>query len=201
VTEDRNRLRRRLLALTGIWLLLAGLLTALSLVVVVLAVFALMLLAALVVGAAWLFRRVSIRPALRAGVTSTAAGLRATRSRVPRTRVREHARLVGARARTTAAAAPGRTEALATRTFQGSISGLYRLGILKLHSVDPSVRAQELNELGAQLRREGEPEQAAQRHRAALEIVRDLGDQQAEALTLNNLGLARRPPTGRSNRS
>ena len=70
---------------------------------------------------------------------------------------------------------------------------MYRAGLLKLHSVDPSQRAQELNQLGAQLRRDGDPEQAAERHRAALQIVRDLGDQQAEAQTLNNLGLALAP--------
>ena len=31
---------------------------------------------------------------------------------------------------------------------------------------------------------------AAEQHRVALEIIRDLGDEQAEALTLNSLGLA-----------
>ena len=59
-------------------------------------------------------------------------------------------------------------------------------------SLRPLARRQalELNQLGTQLRREGAHEQAAEQHRAALEIVRDLGDQRAEALTLNNLALA-----------
>lgn len=184
--ENRDRLRRRVFALAGMSLLLAGLLTALSLVVVVVAVFALVLLTALILGAIRLVRRVQVRPALEAA----AATSRVVRSRAPRPRVREHARAIGARARTTAVAAPGRTEALAGTAFRGSIRGMYRVGLLKLHSVDPHRRAHELNQLGAQLRREGEPEQAAERHRAALAIVRDLGDQQAEALTLNNLGLA-----------
>jgi tetratricopeptide (TPR) repeat protein len=190
VTDDRERLRRRIVALTGMTLLLAGLLTALSLVVVVLAAFAILLLGLLVAGAVWVLRSIEARPVLRAASGSAAAASSAIRSRTPRPRIREHARGLGARARTTAVAAPHRTEALATRAFQGSITGMYRLGLVKLHSVDPRERAHELNQLGAQLRRDGEPEQAAERHRAALEIVRDLGDERAEALTLNNLGLA-----------
>ncbi|MCP9484423.1 MAG: tetratricopeptide repeat protein [Gaiellaceae bacterium MAG52_C11] len=51
-------------------------------------------------------------------------------------------------------------------------------------------QAMRLNTLGAQLRREGEHERAAEQHRAALAIVRDLGDEHHEALTLNNLALA-----------
>jgi tetratricopeptide (TPR) repeat protein len=56
--------------------------------------------------------------------------------------------------------------------------------------VDPGGRARQLNTLGAQLRRERDYEQAADQHRAALAIVRELGDGRAEALTLNNLALA-----------
>jgi tetratricopeptide (TPR) repeat protein len=55
---------------------------------------------------------------------------------------------------------------------------------------DPYRQAQRLNELGAQLRRDGEYEQAAEQHRLALAISRDLDDRRAEALTLNNLALA-----------
>ena len=85
-----------------------------------------------------------------------------------------------------AAAAPARTESFATRTYQA----MYRFRLLRLHSIDPGQRAHQLNALGAQLRRDGEPEQAAEQHLAALAIVRDLGDPHAEAMTLNNLGLA-----------
>jgi tetratricopeptide (TPR) repeat protein len=56
--------------------------------------------------------------------------------------------------------------------------------------VDRHRQALQHNELGAQLRREGDREQAAEQHRAALAIVRELGDRHAEALTLNNLALA-----------
>ena len=40
------------------------------------------------------------------------------------------------------------------------------------------------------MRREGAHDAAAEQHRAALAIVRDLGDPQVEALTLNSLALA-----------
>jgi hypothetical protein len=46
------------------------------------------------------------------------------------------------------------------------------------------------NAAGAQLRREGEYVEAAEQHRVALSIFRELGDRRSEALTLNNLALA-----------
>jgi tetratricopeptide (TPR) repeat protein len=55
---------------------------------------------------------------------------------------------------------------------------------------DPQNEARRLNELGAQLRRDREYERAAEQHRAALAIVRELDDPRTEALTLNNLALA-----------
>lgn len=168
------------------WLLLAGLLTALSLVVVVLAVSALMLVSGLSVIVARRLRELPIRPTVQSSARGTAAALSSVKARAPRPNVRGPARALGTSARKAAAATPG----LTARATRGSIDSMYRLGILRLQSVDPGRRALELNELGAQLRREGEPEQAAQQHRAALALVRDIGDQQAEALTLNNLGLA-----------
>ncbi|HEX7255586.1 MAG TPA: tetratricopeptide repeat protein [Gaiellaceae bacterium] len=190
-----ERFRRRLLAVAGLWLLLGGLLAALSFVLVVLAVSAVLVLALVVFGGLRLLSALDVRPALATAAAWGASALevvrtRAPRPRAPRTRVREQARSLGTWTRTAAAHAPERTEALASRAFHESVNGLYRLRLLRLHSVDLSRRAMQLNELGAQLRREGEPEQAVEQHRAALAIVRDLGDQQAEAMTLNNLGLA-----------
>jgi tetratricopeptide (TPR) repeat protein len=197
VTEDRKR-SRRLLALAGMWLLLGGLLAALGLVVVVFAASVLMLVASLAVIGFRQLRRPELRDGARtaAGGVRTAAGRttsalhaareRAPRPRAPRIHVRDHARELRTRARTSAAAAPARTEHFATRAFQA----MYRFRLLRLHSIDPGQRANQLNALGAQLRRDGEPEQAAEQHLAALAIVRDLGDQHAEAMTLNNLGLA-----------
>ncbi len=184
------------------WLLLGGLLTALGLVVVVFAASALLLVASLAVIGIGQLRRLQLRKGVRAATQRTASTLHVARERAPRPRApqlhaREHARklraqarTVRAQARTAAAATPRRTEDLATRAFEGYVRTMYRLKLLRLHSIDPSERAQQLNAVGAQLRRDGEPEQAAERHRAALAIVRDLGDSHAEALTLNNLGLA-----------
>jgi tetratricopeptide (TPR) repeat protein len=188
--EDRERLRQRVLAAAGITLLVAGLLSALSFVVLGLVIVTLAALALLVGGTVWLFRRVEIEPALRVAAASTAATSRAVRARVPRPRVRKRARGLATRAKATAAVAPRRTGDVATRALKASVDGMYRARLLKLHSVDPSRLAQELNQRGARLRREGEPEQAAEQHRAALAIVQELGDQHAQALTLNNLGLA-----------
>lgn len=47
-----------------------------------------------------------------------------------------------------------------------------------------------LNAAGTQLRRRRSYPEAAEQHRAALEILRGLGDQRSVALTLNNLALA-----------
>jgi Tetratricopeptide repeat len=55
---------------------------------------------------------------------------------------------------------------------------------------DRSREALRLNASGAQLRRNGSFAQAAEQHRAALAILRELGDRRAVALTLNNLALA-----------
>ena len=201
MTEDRKR-SRRLLALAGMWLLLGGLLAALGLVVVVFAASVLMLVASLAVIGFRQLRRPELRDGARTGARTAAGGVRtaagrttsalhaarerAPRPRAPRIHVRDHARELRGRARTSAAAAPARTEDFATRAFQA----MYRFRLLRLHSIDPGQRANQLNALGAQLRRDGEPEQAAEQHLAALAIVRDLGDPHAEAMTLNNLGLA-----------
>jgi tetratricopeptide (TPR) repeat protein len=187
VTDDRECVRQRLLALAGMWLLLGGLLTALSLVLVFLAATAVSLLVLLALGATRLLRRVSLRT--QVGALST---------RIPRPRVRAPARHLGARAWAMAAAASGRTEALAVRALRAYALAAYRLtsftgrslARLQRHQAAGRRRAIELNELGAQLRREGAHTQAAEQHRVALQIVRDLGDPQAEALTLNSLALA-----------
>jgi tetratricopeptide (TPR) repeat protein len=79
------------------------------------------------------------------------------------------------------------------RTAEVLRTGNERLSALtgrRMRPVDPRVQALRLNERGAKLRRVGRYEEAAEHHRAALAIVRDLGDRQVEALTLNNLALA-----------
>jgi tetratricopeptide (TPR) repeat protein len=219
MTEDRRRLRRRLLAFAGVWLLVSGLLTAMSLVLVALAAFALLLLVALAAGAVWALRRAQIRPGLRTASVQTervlgaaghaaGQGLGATGRRVRELDLRGRGRRVGRLARETASEAPHRADALLARGLRGYAIAVYRLrsraapalqtngsvaaslSRLRPPPVGRKRQAIELNELGARLRREGAAEQAAEQHRVALEIVRDLGDEQAEALTLNNLALA-----------
>lgn len=202
VTEDRQRLRRRVVAAVALALLFAGLLMALSLVLVGLAILALTVVVLLGAGTVSLVRRVDTRPALEFMATSTATASRAGRRRGARLRgwtagaprrtrgvtKRAFDRTAGIRGWT--AGAPRRTRGFATGAFDRSVSGMYRVGLIKRQSLDPRERAHALNQRGARLRREGNAEEAAEQHRAALDIVRDLGDQRAEALTLNNLGLA-----------
>ena len=202
VTEDRQRLHRRVVAAVALALLFAGLLMALSLVLVGLAILALTVVVLLGAGTVSLVRRVDTRPALEFMATSTATASRAGRRRGARLRgwtagaprrtrgvtKRAFDRTAGIRGWT--AGAPRRTRGFATGAFDRSVSGMYRVGLIKRQSLDPRQRAHALNQRGARLRREGNAEEAAEQHRAALDIVRDLGDQRAEALTLNNLGLA-----------
>ena len=227
VTEDRQRLHRRVVAAVALALLFAGLLMALSLVLVGLAILALTVVVLLGAGTVSLVRRVDTRPALEFMATSTATASRAGRRRGARLRgwtagaprrtrgvtKRAFDRTAGIRGWTAGAPrrtrgvtkrafdrtagvrgwtadAPRRTRGFATGAFDRSVSGMYRVGLIKRQSLDPRERAHALNQRGARLRREGNAEEAAEQHRAALDIVRDLGDQRAEALTLNNLGLA-----------
>jgi tetratricopeptide (TPR) repeat protein len=57
-------------------------------------------------------------------------------------------------------------------------------------SIDDQRQALRANAAGSQLRRDGAYAEAAEQHRAALELFRSMGDRRAEALTLNNLALA-----------
>jgi tetratricopeptide (TPR) repeat protein len=198
VTAHQEQRRRRLLALTGLWLFLAGLLTALSFVVVAVIVSAGLLLVALAAGALRLFSRLPIRPGLRTAVDSTEQALGTVGTRLHDLHVRQHARRAGTRAREVATAAPGRTQVLVSRAGQAYAAAVYWLAprVAKaLHAGGGLImgrrrQALRLNERGAQLRRRGNAEQAAEQHRVALEIVRELGDPHAEALTLNSLVLA-----------
>jgi tetratricopeptide (TPR) repeat protein len=144
-----------------------------------------------------------------AGVlTSAGSPVRRLGLRVRDLGVRQHAKRLGVRARQGAAGVPGRADVLlrrGVRTYAIAVYGLQRRTAEALHAGSKLAngasrltprpagarrRALRLNALGAQLRRRGEHEQAAEQHRVALAIVRDLGDEQVEALTLNNLALA-----------
>jgi tetratricopeptide (TPR) repeat protein len=222
VTADHeHQLRRRLLAFTGLWLVLSGLLAALGFIDVVLVAFGIAILFAVAAGAVWLLRGFRVLQRLWSGLLATGRaareldrriadlrlGARAKR-RISELDLRSRSKRVGVRARNlaknTVQGGPslvergGRTYATVVyrsraRTARVLSSGSERLSALtgrRMRPVDPHVQALRLNERGAQLRRVGRHEEAAEHHRAALAIVRDLGDRQAEALTLNNLALA-----------
>ena len=174
-TADEARLRRRILVFTGMWFLLAGMLAALGLVAVLLVSFALVLIGGALVGGAWLLRRYPVRLRLESALGSIARASRDQRARLGELGLRQRLRRFANRF----APAAGQLRARASETFR-----------TEPVAIDRQSQALRLNELGAQLRREGKYEEAAEQHRAALAIVRELGDRQAEALTLNNLALA-----------
>jgi tetratricopeptide (TPR) repeat protein len=196
--RDRERLGSRLLAFAGLWLLLTGIAMSLSFVVVALVAFAVLLFVMLAIGGVALLRRFRINERLWTRLVSAAHAVRELGQRLD-VRIRRRVKRVGVRARQLAAAAPGRANAFrasALRIYAAAVSGL-RIGTSRLVSatrrLGPVLRrrqALQLNQLGAELRRRGDYEQAAKQHRVALAIARDLGDTQAEALTLNNLALA-----------
>lgn len=197
MTEDREQRRRRLLAFIGLWLFLAGLLLALSFVTVVLVGTAILLLVALAAGAFVLLRRIPMRripmrSAWRTTSGSTGRAARSVGSGVRGLGLPERTRRAGSRVGELAAATPGRTRVLVDRGSQGYAAAFYRVSALTARALrqDPGRQALRFNERGAQLRRSGNPERAAEQHRLALGIVREVGDRHAEALTLNNLALA-----------
>jgi tetratricopeptide (TPR) repeat protein len=170
---DREQLRRRVLAFAGIWFLLTGFLAALGFGALLLASIALLLVGGILAGGLWLERRYRVERALRAGAASIERASRGGKARLGELGLR--------------------------RRLEGYAGGASRRahGFLESHQRKPKPavddrggRAHRLNELGAQLRRDGDHEGAVVQHRAALAIVRNLGDRRAEALTLNNLALA-----------
>ena len=209
---DSAKLRRRVLVFAGMWFLLAGMLAALGLIAVLLVSFGLALLAGALVGAAWLLRRYPVRPWLDSALGSIKRASQHLQARLGELGLRQRLR----RFATRLAPVIGQLRARASQTFRpepvASGHGLQQrlrrsatrfapaVGQLRARAsenfrrepvaIDRQSQALQLNELGAQLRREGKYEEAAEHHRAALAIVRELGDRQAEALTLNNLALA-----------
>jgi tetratricopeptide (TPR) repeat protein len=165
---DREPLRSRVLAFAGIWFLLSGFLAAVGFSIVLVASLSLLLLVGAVEGGRRLVRRYQPGrelPAVRSSIEQASRRLAARRDELHlQQRVKSLAGIASHRARHVLEARP--------------------------KDVDPNRQARRLNELGAQLRRDGDHVGAAEQHRAALAIVRELGDRRAEALTLNNLALA-----------
>lgn len=168
---DPEQLRRRVLAFSGIWFLLAGMLAALGFTTILIASVALVLLGGALAAGRWLVRRYGVGERLRASVVSMQRASRAVETRLGELDLDQHRRRIS-----NIAAHRARTVVEARRK--------------EPTAADPRREARRLNELGAQLRREGKREEAAEQHMAALEIVHAIGDRRAEALTRNNLALA-----------
>jgi tetratricopeptide (TPR) repeat protein len=205
---DREQLRRRVLASTGLWFLLGGLLAALGFAAVLLVTFAVLLVVGVTAGGLWLLRRYRVQQGLRAALLSIERAFRQLKARLGDLSVRQHLQGFATRVRKMVTVAShragvllargGRSYATAVGRLRARTTQVLRTGGRLASSpstrepaaVDRQHQALRLNELGAQLRRRGNHELAAEHHRAALAIVRDLGDRRAEALTLNNLALA-----------
>ena len=221
MTEDQQRFALRLVALGGLWLLVSGLLLALSFVTLALTAFALLLMVVIALGTVAFLRRVDLGERVWAVATSAArAGERFDERRQElevRRRVRRVAtpigrgaaatpalaasgsqaaeralKRLGVRIRDAAAVAPDRLSDFSDRALRAYALVAHRLTLVAWRLLGERRRdeALRLNELGAELRRRGDHERAAEQHRVALEIARGVGDEQAEALTLNSLALA-----------
>jgi len=168
---DREQLRRRALAFAGIWFLLAGMLAALGFGIVLLASLALLLVGGILTAGFWLVRRYRMGRAIQGARLSVERASRTVRSSLDELDAGQRL---------------GRLADGVTNHARSALEARQR----KPAPTDPRREAARLNEVGAHLRRDGEYERAAEQHRLALAIVRDLGDRRAEALTLNNLALA-----------
>jgi tetratricopeptide (TPR) repeat protein len=182
--DERNR--TRLAAGVGVGLLLAGLLVAIGLGLVVLAVAG---VAIAFYGGRFARRALETRRhAIRARTQRTLRAVRAVGSRakpvartsVDRLRVTTRTALVEGERRSAAAAAVMKTAAERARESATA----------KARAHDLRKEALRLNTAGSSYRRTGDAERAIAKHGEALELVRHAGDRLGEALTLNNLGLA-----------
>ena len=168
---DREPVRRRVLAFAGIWFLVAGMLAALGIGIVLFASLAVLLVGAAVAGGFVLLSRHEIGLKLPAARESAERSARRLKARLDEQELPQRVQ---------------RSAAQASRRARSFVAVPKR----EPAKVDEHREARQLNQLGAQLRRSGEYEQAAEQHRAALAIVHELGDRRVEALTLNNLALA-----------
>src|SRR5262245_2189155 len=159
---------------------------------------ALLLLGGLVAGGVWLFRQHQLGQVARTALASLGRASKKSEARIEELELGRHVRS----AFTSLGRASKRSEARIDELELGrhvkhaaSLASDRARALLDVRPrepepVDPRGHALHLNERGAQLRRRGENEQAAEQHRAALAIARELEDRSMEALTLNNLALA-----------
>jgi tetratricopeptide (TPR) repeat protein len=137
----------------------------------------------------------------RAGAASVAAGA----TRVPSRTVAATSRTVGRTRKDIESRLPrarngwSRAQAATSRRLAAAATDAQRRAVLATSRVpgpstpqpiDLQREALSVNAAGTRLRREGSYAEAAEQHRVALALFRDLGDRRSEALTLNNLALA-----------
>jgi tetratricopeptide (TPR) repeat protein len=187
---DWVRLRPRILAGSGLWFLVAGMLAAFGFVSILLVSFALVLVGGLLAAGLWVLRRYAVREDLRPALRSVERAPRELRARLAEHDLQQ--RLQGF---ANVASHRGRGFLAGVRRSSVTVVDRVKAGTSEIRQREPATadlhrHALRLNQLGTQLRRECKHEQAADKHRAALKIMRELGDRRAEALTLNNLALA-----------
>ena len=178
-TARGARLRQRVMAASALSLLLLGLLVAAGRGRLVLLAFLIVLAVAAVAATVVLVRRARPRvPELRNRAASEAGSLaRAIGVMMALAGRRAHTGLD--RARAVARRLPHRVAA-AARPLRRSPPSL----------AERQQEALRLNARGTGYRRSGDYHSAVESHRAALAILRDVGDRRGEALTLNSLALA-----------
>ena len=89
-SADPEQLRRRVLAFTGIWFLLAGMLAALGFSTLLVASLALVLVGGLLAAARWLVRRYGMGQRLRVAVLSMEKASGAVKARVGELDLEQH---------------------------------------------------------------------------------------------------------------
>jgi tetratricopeptide (TPR) repeat protein len=213
-SPDGARARRRAAAMAAMGTSVAVFLALVGLLAVVLVVAAVVASLAMVVAAALLVRRYGARlgearavvrcatdtsASIAASSKPAAARLLGTVSRArasARERVATHAPQVRDGYSRAQAATARQLATAATNAHQHTRSAVTSLAASATEAWpkrSPVVREREAvqaNAAGVQLRREGSYPEAAEQHRVALALFRDLGDRRSEALTLNNLALA-----------
>ena len=133
-SADPEQLRRRVLAFSGIWFLLAGMLAALGFSTVLFASLALVLVGGLLASGRWLVRRYGLGQRVQASIRSMQRASRAVEARLGELDLDQHRRRVSS-----IAAQRARTVVEARRK--------------EPTAADRHREARRLNELGAQLRR------------------------------------------------
>ena len=193
VTTDPQT-RQRLQAAGGLWLLIAGLLTAMSLFPVVLALSLLMLIAGLYVVGRDRVREVEVASALRATRNSVAASLGGIKARIGGLGIRAlFSRIARDDPNRRAAALNERGRRLRREGDPSQAAAEHRAALVIVKDLaDRRSEALTRNQLGLALARCGAEDAAVEQLEHALYILRALGEEEHEARVIANLGFVQR---------